>query len=151
MQLLHPLPSLCFPGQPRITTQITPQPYWRSGWLSCRNITIMLSGDQWTSQRKSENVNVLSFVYCWDLSLETPPTWSYSTRGSKQITFNSCFLQGKWQEQSLLLIRRQIYDPLKCHPGIDKINQTMFRLYMYWFFLLALFVHMFSESINTPL
>lgn len=41
-------------GLPRTTTLITPQPYWKSGLLSCRNFTIMLSGDRWTSPRKSK-------------------------------------------------------------------------------------------------
>lgn len=46
--------TFCSSGQPRITTLTTPQLCWRSGWLSCRNITIMSSGDRWTSPRKSK-------------------------------------------------------------------------------------------------
>jgi len=60
--LLYYLPSLMFPGWPQITIQTTPRPYWKSGWLSCRNSTIMWSGDQWSSPRKCKYPNVLSLT-----------------------------------------------------------------------------------------
>lgn len=53
---VHPfyhLLSISSAGLPRTTTPTTPRPCWKSGSLSCRNITIMSSGDQWTSPRES--------------------------------------------------------------------------------------------------
>lgn len=51
-----------FLGLPQITMQTTPQPCWRSGSQSCRNITITWSGDRWTCQCKSKRTAVLAIT-----------------------------------------------------------------------------------------
>lgn len=108
VQLRHLLLSLCSPGQPRIITSITPQPYWRSGWLSCKSFTTMLSGDQWTSPRKSENVNVLNFMPCCPVPADR--VW---------IKADSPSAGHDWQAQPPSLFRRS---NLKGHRGSNKIN-----------------------------
>lgn len=65
VHLFYNLLSPSSSGQPRITTRITPQPCWKSGLLSCRNFTIMLSGDRWTNPRKSEYINKENFLIVW--------------------------------------------------------------------------------------